>query len=196
MERNPGVCHALKETTDWEVASHGYRWLDYQNIDSDIEREHMLRTIDIHERLLGKRPVGFYLGKVLLQLLLLCCCVYLTSFWRFLFCHACVSLNRDILLFHVFISIRFFLHQKPNIETRKLVVEEGGFKYDSDSYADDLPYWTLESGGTKHHLVIPYTLTENDMRFVSPANFSTGAEFCQHLKDTLKYVSLSCWTKK
>lgn len=73
------------------------------------------------------------------------------------------------------------------MKTRKLVVEEGGFKYDSDSYADDLPYWTLEYG-EKPHLIIPYTLSENDMRFTSPSNFSTGAEFGQYLKDTLKYV--------
>ena len=67
------------------------------------------------------------------------------------------------------------------------MVEEGGFKYDSDSYADDLPYWTLDYGD-KPHLIIPYTLSENDMRFVSPSNFSTGAEFCQYLKETLKYL--------
>jgi len=75
---------------------------------------------------------------------------------------------------------------QPNVNTRKLVVEEGGFKYDCDSYADDLPYWTHEYGG-KPHLIIPYTLSENDMRFVSPANFATGAEFCTYLKDNLRY---------
>lgn len=73
------------------------------------------------------------------------------------------------------------------MNTRKLVVEEGGFKYDSDSYADDLPYWTLDYGD-EPHLIIPYTLSENDMRFTSASNFSNGAEFCQYLKDTLKYV--------
>lgn len=73
------------------------------------------------------------------------------------------------------------------MNTRQLVVEEGGFKYDSDSYADDLPYWTLDYGD-KPHLIIPYTLSENDMRFVSPSNFSTGLDFCQYLKDTLKYL--------
>jgi peptidoglycan/xylan/chitin deacetylase (PgdA/CDA1 family) len=57
LERNPGVCHVLKETADWEVASHGYRWLDYSNCDEETEKDHLLRTIEIHERLLGKRPV-------------------------------------------------------------------------------------------------------------------------------------------
>jgi allantoinase len=74
------------------------------------------------------------------------------------------------------------------LNTRKLIANEGGFKYDSDSYADDLPYWTLEFGEQKPHLIIPYTLSENDMRFTSSSNFSNGAEFGQYLKDTLKYV--------
>jgi peptidoglycan/xylan/chitin deacetylase (PgdA/CDA1 family) len=68
----------------------------------------------------------------------------------------------------------------PN--TRALVVEEGGFLYDSDSYADDLPYWTTVSG--RGHLVIPYTLDVNDMRFVSPAGYSSGEDFFQYLRDS------------
>jgi len=62
-------------------------------------------------------------------------------------------------------------------------MEEGGFKYDSDSYADDLPYWDMQH--ERPHLVIPYTLSENDMKFVAPNNFSTGTEFFNHLKQTL-----------
>ena len=58
------MCHALKETPEWEVASHGYRWVDYRNVDEETEREHIERTIQIHEKLLGKRPVGMYQGKV------------------------------------------------------------------------------------------------------------------------------------
>ena len=64
LERNPSVCLALRETPSWEVASHGYRWIDYQNVDEDTERDHIARTVHIHERLLGKRPVGMYQGKV------------------------------------------------------------------------------------------------------------------------------------
>ena len=67
-------------------------------------------------------------------------------------------------------------------DTRRLVVEEGGFLYDSDSYADDLPYWTVVQG--RPHLVIPYTLDANDMRFVSPAGFGTGEDFFFYLKDS------------
>lgn len=68
------------------------------------------------------------------------------------------------------------------------MVEEGGFLYDSDSYADDLPYWSMDNGNKKPHLIIPYTLSENDMKFLTPGGFSTGDQFCQHLKDTLKYL--------
>jgi allantoinase len=135
LERNPAVCSALKET-DWEVASHGYRWIDYQDVDEDTEREHIARSVRIHEKLLGKRPVGFYQGK-------------------------------------------------PNLNTRRLVHEEGGFKYDSDSYEDDLPYWTVDVDGMPR-LIIPYSLAENDMKFTSPAGVATGKDFCQMLKETLK----------
>lgn len=71
----------------------------------------------------------------------------------------------------------------PN--TRSLVVEHGGFLYDSDSYADDLPYWARVNRGsdTVDHLVVPYTLDTNDMRFSSPGGFSTGEEFFAHLRD-------------
>ncbi|MGL6236267.1 MAG: allantoinase PuuE [Segniliparus sp.] len=65
--------------------------------------------------------------------------------------------------------------------TRKLVVEHGGFAYDSDSYADDLPYWTNVSG--QQHLVVPYTLDTNDMRYSSPAGFPSGDQFFAHLRD-------------
>lgn len=72
------------------------------------------------------------------------------------------------------------------MNTRKLVVE-AGFKYDSDSYADDLPYWTLDYGEYPH-LIIPYTLSENDMKFTAPNSFSHGGDFCKYLKDHLKYL--------
>jgi peptidoglycan/xylan/chitin deacetylase (PgdA/CDA1 family) len=66
--------------------------------------------------------------------------------------------------------------------TLKLVVEEGGFLYDSDTYADDLPYWVTVDG--KQHLRIPYTLEANDMRFVSAAGFNSGDQYFSYLKDT------------
>ncbi len=70
--------------------------------------------------------------------------------------------------------------------TRRLVVEHGGFVYDSDYYGDDLPFWTevqTSNGETKPHLVVPYTLDSNDMRFATPQGFNTGEQFFQYLKD-------------
>ena len=72
----------------------------------------------------------------------------------------------------------------PN--TRRLVVEHGGFAYDADYYGDDLPFWAevqTSAGETKPHLVVPYTLDTNDMRFASPQGFNTGDHFYQYLKD-------------
>ena len=66
-------------------------------------------------------------------------------------------------------------------QTRQLVVEHGGFLYDSDSYADDLPYWTRVAD--TDHLVVPYTLDTNDMRFASPGGFPSGEQFFAHLRD-------------
>ena len=73
----------------------------------------------------------------------------------------------------------------PN--TRRLVVEQGGFTYDSDYYGDDLPFWTevqTSAGDVKPHLVVPYTLDSNDMRFATPQGFNTGDHFFQYLKDS------------
>jgi putative urate catabolism protein len=67
----------------------------------------------------------------------------------------------------------------PN--TRRLVVEHGGFLYDADSYADDLPYWQRVAG--RDHLVVPYSLDCNDMRFATQPGFSTGDEFFACLRD-------------
>ena len=141
LERNPEVCRAMASAKNWEIASHGYRWWDYQNVDTRTEREHIARSVRIHEELIGKRPVGMYQGK-------------------------------------------------PNANTRKLVIEEGGFLYDSDSYSDDLPYWSNETEGIsgKPHLIIPYTLSENDMRFAIPNGFSHGGDFAKYLKDNLMYL--------
>lgn len=136
LERNIQAVGAMKEA-EWEVASHGYRWKDYSDMGEETEKEHIARTIEIHQNLLGKRPFGFYQGK-------------------------------------------------PNENTRRLIVEEGGFLYDSDAYNDDLPYWTMDYAGSRPHLIIPYTLTENDMHFTTACGFSESGDFLNHLKTTLK----------
>uniref|UniRef100_A0A6U9W449 NodB homology domain-containing protein n=1 Tax=Pseudo-nitzschia australis TaxID=44445 RepID=A0A6U9W449_9STRA len=140
LERNMEVVGAIKQQEDWEVASHGYRWWDYKNVEEDVEREHIERTIEIHKNLFGKRPTGLY-------------------------------------------------HGKPSTNTRRLAVEEGGFLYDSDAYNDDLPYWSFENSEEgKPHLVIPYTLVENDMLFTAPNGWSQPDDFLNHLKRTLDYL--------
>ncbi len=78
----------------------------------------------------------------------------------------------------------------PN--TRRLVVEEGGFYYDADDYSDDLPFWDYQYGTP--HLVIPYTLDVNDMRFATPQGFNSGDQFFSYLKDTFDYLYMESET--
>jgi putative urate catabolism protein len=132
LERNPEATAAMVEA-GYEIASHGWRWISYQSVDPDTEREHIALAVKSIEKLTGQRPLGWYTGR-----------------------------------------------DSPN--TRRLVVEHGGFLYDADSYADELPYWQTVNG--KPHLVVPYTLDCNDMRFASPAGFATGDEFFAHLRDS------------
>ncbi|NMN67682.1 putative urate catabolism protein [Candidatus Pelagibacter ubique] len=132
LEKNPEVCKAIIEA-DYEVASHGWRWIDYQNIKKAEEKKHMKLAIQTHTKIFGRRPDGWYAGRC-----------------------------------------------SPN--TRDLVLEDGGFLYDSDSYSDDLPYW--ETRNKKKQLIIPYTLDNNDMRFATNQGFNTGDHFFSYLKDS------------
>jgi putative urate catabolism protein len=131
LERNPEAGQAMVEA-GWEVASHGYRWIDYQYVSAEVERQHIRQAIEIQTQVTGSRPLGFYQGRL-----------------------------------------------SPN--TRRLVVEEGGFLYDADSYADDLPYWVYDYD--RPHLVIPYTLDNNDMRFATYQGFNSGEQFFTYLRD-------------
>ncbi len=76
----------------------------------------------------------------------------------------------------------WYCRYAPSENTRRLVVEEGGFLYDSNSYDDDLPYWVKVSG--KNHLVIPYTLDVNDMKFSVPPGFTAPSGYFEYMKDT------------
>lgn len=131
MAKNPAAVDAMMDA-GWEIATHGYRWINYQSVPEEIEREHIARAIEVHTRLTGQRPLGFYQGRT-----------------------------------------------SPN--TARLVVEEGGFVYDADSYADDLPYYDTRFG--KPQLIVPYTLDANDMKFVALNGFTTGGQFFDYLKD-------------
>jgi putative urate catabolism protein len=75
---------------------------------------------------------------------------------------------------------------RTSANTRRLVVEDGGFLYDSDDYSDDLPFWNHDHG--RPHLVIPYTLDTNDMRYASPAGFDNGPSFERYLDDAFDYL--------
>ena len=125
---------------DYEIASHGLRWISYQDIDEATERAHIAEATQILTELCGHAPHGWYTGR-----------------------------------------------DSPN--TRRLVVEHGGYLYDADSYADDLPYWTtvdaLRDGVMVNvpRLVVPYTLDTNDMRFAAMQGFNSGTQFFDYLKD-------------
>ena len=75
----------------------------------------------------------------------------------------------------------WYCRYAPSLNTRRLIVEEGGFLYDSDAYNDDLPYWVEVEG--KSHLVIPYTLDNNDMKYCVAPGFNSGNDFYTYLKD-------------
>ncbi len=132
LARNPMAVEAMKEA-QWEIASHGLRWIEYRDMPREEEKQHLDEAIRIHTDVTGERPLGWYLGRC-------------------------------------------------TVNTRDLVMEEGGFLYDSDSYADDLPYWI--EGPKEPHLVIPYSLDTNDMRFATNQGFNSGDQFFAFLRDS------------
>jgi peptidoglycan/xylan/chitin deacetylase (PgdA/CDA1 family) len=144
LQRCPEVTAAFVELGH-EIACHGWRWIHYQNIDENTEREHMALGMQAIQQLTGQRGggeghvhgLGWYTGR-----------------------------------------------DSPN--TRRLVADFGGFEYDSDYYGDDLPFWLQvkkSNGDLAPHLVVPYTLDCNDMRFALPQGYSHGDPFFQYLKD-------------
>ena len=62
LQRNPEAVQAMLDA-DWEIASHGYRWIDYQHVPIEEERQHLYQAIQIHEAVTGSKPLGFYLGR-------------------------------------------------------------------------------------------------------------------------------------
>ena len=131
LARNPDAVAAMKES-GWEIASHGLRWIDYQDFPEDVERAHIREAIALHTEVTGERPLGWYQGRT-----------------------------------------------SPN--TARLVAEEGGFVYDADSYADDLPYYDRTHG--RAQLIVPYTLDANDMKFAALNGFTEGEQFFTYLRD-------------
>ena len=132
LARNPDAVAAMQEA-DWEIASHGLKWIDYRDHGYEAEKADFKAAMEMHTRVVGERPLGWYTGRT-------------------------------------------------SVHSRRITMEEGGFLYDSDTYADDLPYWVEGPHGP--HLTIPYTLDANDMRFAIPAGFSNGDPFFAYLRDS------------
>lgn len=132
LELNPAAGKAMAEAGH-EVASHGWRWINYKDFTLEQELEHMRQAVKVIEQTAGRAPVGWYTG-------------------------------------------RFGLH------TLEAVIKHGGFLYSSDSYSDDLPYWVKV--GTEPHLIIPYTLEVNDMKFGVAPGYTAGDGWLQAMKDS------------
>lgn len=131
LARCPDQLAAMK-AADWEIASHGLKWVEHKDLPEEEERATIAEAVRLHTEVVGERPRGWYTGRC-------------------------------------------------SINTVRLVSEEGGFDYISDSYDDDLPYWREQ--GMRDQLIIPYTLEANDMRFATAPGYTTGDEFFQYLKD-------------
>ncbi|MCC8684646.1 allantoinase PuuE [Xanthomonas campestris pv. raphani] len=136
LAANPEAVAAM-QSADWEIASHGLRWIDYQHVDPTTERAHLAEAIALHTQVTGSRPLGWYQGRT-----------------------------------------------SPN--TARLVAEEGGFVYDADSYADDVPYYDRRHG--RAQLIVPYTLDVNDMKFVAYNGFADGEPFFRYLHDSFEQL--------
>lgn len=79
--------------------------------------------------------------------------------------------------------VGWYCRYGPSERTRRLLIEHGGFLYDSDSYADDLPFTVRQSG--VDHLVVPYSLENNDIKFWAGQPFGGPSDFVDHLKRSL-----------
>lgn len=136
LERNPAAASKLADS-GFEVACHGYRWIDYRDVPEHVERGDITRNVEIITRMIGRRPTGWYTGR-------------------------------------------------QSVNTRRLVVEAGGFLYDSDAYDDDLPYWTIVAG--RQHLVVPYSLDNNDSRMARGGDFARGEDFFAYCRDAFDWL--------
>lgn len=137
LARSPDQLEAMRKA-DWEIASHGLKWIDYRDYTQDDERRDLAEAIRLHTEVVGARPTGWYTGRT-------------------------------------------------SANTVRMVAEEGGFAYCSDTYDDELPYWLDHDGHgnpIEPQLIIPYTLDANDMRFAVAAGFNSGDQFYAYLKDS------------
>ena len=132
LGRSPEQVHAM-QSANWEIASHGYKWIEHKDLSPHEEEALIKKAIELHMSVTGEPPKGWYTGRA--------------------------SMN-----------------------SVDLVCKQGSIEYISDSYADDLPYWHVYRD--KPHLIIPYTLDANDMRFANVQGFNSGDQFFAYLKDS------------
>ena len=132
LARSPEQVHAM-QSANWEIASHGYKWMEHKDLSPHEEETLIKKAIELHMSVTGEPPKGWYTGRA--------------------------SMN-----------------------SVDLVCKQGLIEYMSDSYADDLPYWHIYRD--KPHLIIPYTLDANDMRFANVQGFNSGDQFFAYLKDS------------
>ena len=131
LARSPAQVEAMQEA-EWEIASHGLKWIDYKDHTPEDEAADMDAAIALHTEVTGTPPRGWYTGRC-------------------------------------------------SVNTVALAAARG-FDWISDTYDDDLPYWTRIAD--KVQLIIPYTLDCNDMRFATPQGFNSGDQFFAYLRDT------------
>ena len=138
LQRHLELAEALLELGH-EIACHGWRWINYQQVNEVVEREHVRIDTEILKSITGGVwPHGWYTGR-------------------------------------------------DSPATRRLVVDQGGYEYDSDYYGDDLPFWLsvkASDASLVPHLVVPYSMDTNDMRFSLPQGFSQGDDFFTYLRDS------------
>ncbi len=131
LELNPAAGKAMAEAGH-EVASHGYRWINYRDYTLEQELDHVKKAVKAITESAGTPPVGWYTGRF-------------------------------------------------GKNSLKAVIQHGGFLYSSDSYNDDLPYWVKVEGAP--HLIVPYTLEVNDMKFAVAPGFGIADGWLQSMKD-------------
>jgi putative urate catabolism protein len=131
LELNPAAGKAMA-AAGHEVASHGWRWINYRDFTPEQELDHIKKAVKAITDSAGKPPVGWYTGRF-------------------------------------------------GMNTLKAVVQHGGFLYSSDAYNDELPYWVRVEGAP--HLIVPYTLDVNDMKFAVAPGFSAGDGWLQAMTD-------------